>query len=174
MPSLARAPAYVAGASLRPRPAAAASSSFSAQREIYTEATSAATRGTLLQSCSAGAPLEDASRHPSATALAPVGELSMSEVGRSRRLRRLTPSHAHRFRGLRPLARTPTDQGRPRSTLRFRPHLDRQGGAATAKGAIGTVDLAEEDHNVVWVRSGRLQASHDRGKKRALPVFRSP
>jgi hypothetical protein len=48
------------------------------------------------------------------------------------------------------------DRGRPRSTLLFRPHLDRQGGTAATKGTTGTVDLAEEDHDVVWVRSCRL------------------
>ena len=45
---------------------------------------------------------------------------------------------------------------RPRSTLRFRPHLDRPGGTTATKGTTGTVDLAEEDHDVVWVRSCRL------------------
>ena len=44
------------------------------------------------------------------------------------------------------------------------PHLDRLGETAATKGTTGTVDLAEEDHDVVWVRSCRLQASHDRGK----------
>jgi hypothetical protein len=38
----------------------------------------------------------------------------------------------------------------------LRPYLDRQGGTAAAKGTTGTVDLAEEDHDVVWVRSCRL------------------
>ena len=38
----------------------------------------------------------------------------------------------------------------------LRPHLDRQGETAAAKGTTGTVDLAEEDHDVVWVRSCRL------------------
>ena len=39
---------------------------------------------------------------------------------------------------------------------RLRPHLDRQGGTATAKRTTGTVGLAEEDHDVIWVRSCRL------------------
>jgi hypothetical protein len=50
----------------------------------------------------------------------------------------------------------PTDRGRPRSTLRLRPHLDRPGGTAATNGTTGTVDLAEEDHDVVWLRSCRL------------------
>jgi hypothetical protein len=71
-------------------------------------------------------------------------------------------------------AAIPTLPTRPRATLDFWPHLDRQGGTAATKGTTGTVDLAEEDHDIVWVRSCRLQASHDRGKKRALPGFLSP
>ena len=48
------------------------------------------------------------------------------------------------------------DTGRSWVSECLGPHLDRQGGAATAKGTTGTVDLAEEDHDVVWVRSCRL------------------
>jgi hypothetical protein len=52
-------------------------------------------------------------------------------------------------------ARTQDAQGMLGSEC-LRAHLDRQGGAAAAKGATGTVDLAEEDHDVVWVRSCRV------------------
>jgi hypothetical protein len=38
----------------------------------------------------------------------------------------------------------------------LRPHLDRQGGTATGERTTGTVGLAEEDHDVIWVRSCRL------------------
>ena len=40
--------------------------------------------------------------------------------------------------------------------LHFRPHLHRRGGTAATEGTTGTVDLAEEDHDVVWVCSCRL------------------
>jgi hypothetical protein len=38
----------------------------------------------------------------------------------------------------------------------LRPHLDRPGGTAATERTTGTVDLAEEDHHVVWVRACRM------------------
>lgn len=77
----------------------------------------------------------------------------------------LAPQH------LRP-GRLPTKPASP--ALYSWPHVDRHGRTAATEGTTGTVDLAEEDHNVVRICSCRLQVTHDRREEQALPFLLSP